>query len=161
MSAYQEYDGIQFTDREALVEALRSLEEGVGSQWTEDSIIVSKDGTQPLYGYRGDNRNTTYQKGHASHAPLAEICIPGSGHKGKLNVVGGASNDIGFYRADDGSLVPVVSNYDSSRYNECWMNGLKAKYLEVVITQKAKKQGYKVNKKKVNGKMKMTLSRWR
>lgn len=161
MSAYQEYEGIKFTDLDCLVEAIVSLEEGAGSHWSRDQIIVDSSGEIPLYGYQQDNRNVKYKKGDPNYAPLAEVCIPGSGNRSKQNIVGGASNDIGFCRAEDGSLVPIISGYDSTTYNECWMNGLKAKYLEVVVTRRAKKQGYKVKKKKVGGKVRMTLSRWR
>ena len=160
MSAYQEFENIQFTDCAALAEALASLEEGEGSQWTTEDILVEKGG-QPLFGYRRDNRNTQYKKGDANYAPLAEICIPGSGHPSGRHAVRGASNDIGFYRDDSGKLIPIISEYDATTYNECWMNRLKAKYFEVVATKRGKKLGYKVQKKKVNGKIKMTMTRWR
>ena len=161
MSAYQEYEGIKFTDREALVEALCALEGVAGCTWTPEGIKVDKDGKLALYGYSGDNRNIKYSPGDSNYAPLAEICIPGSGHPGSKNLVGMSSNDLGFYRSEDGSLVPIVSSYDSSRYSECWMNFVKAKYLEIVVTKKAKAKGYKVKKKVINGKIKLTLSRWR
>jgi hypothetical protein len=164
MSAYNEYSGIKFTDLNALVEALQGCRNGVGRSWTLGTDIMVSEGVGglPLYGYGGDNRNLA-DNSSKNWAPLAQVVIPGSGHPSKRNAVGSASNDIGFVKNADGEYVPMISNYDAGkgRYDECWMNELKANYLEVVVTKNAKAQGYQVKKSAENGKIKLTLTRWR
>ena len=95
----------------------------------------------------------------ASYAPLCQIVIPGTGRAGCKNLVGGASNDIGFYKKD-GKYIPVISQYDSDYYDKCWMNNLKGEYLKGIVHRNAKKNGYKVKETMVDGKFKMTLTRW-
>jgi hypothetical protein len=164
MSAYNEYSGIKFTDLDALLEALQDCRTRVDRKWQIGTDIQVSEVGVPLYGYKGDNRNTKYQPGDSNYAPLANVVIPGHGHPSKNNAVGTASNDIGFVKNAAGEYVPMISEYDSGTngYNECWMNELKAKYLEIVVTKNAKKQGYQVKKSQdASGKMKLTLSRWR
>jgi hypothetical protein len=164
MSAYNEYSGIKFTDLDALVEALQDCKTSVSRKWQVGTDILVNEAGSPLYGYQGDNRSQKYQPGDSRYAPLAQVVIPGSGNPARNNAVGGASNDIGFVQNADGEFVPMISDYDSGSngYDQCWMNELKAKYLEVVVTKNAKKQGYTVKKSQdAGGKMKLTLSRWR
>lgn len=158
MSAYAEYENVNMKDLECLVEALKLMDfNGVS---LGDNIKVSQDNDLAVYGYQGDDR-TVLKESNPDYSPKASIVIPGQRHPGLPNVVGGASNDIAFTRNSKGDLIPVISEYDASSYNECWMNELRANYLEIKVTQSAKKQGYKVKKKKVDGKVKMTLTRWR
>lgn len=164
MSAYNEYSGIKFTDLDALLEALQDCKTSIKRKWQLGTDIIVSEAGNPLHGYQGDNRNKKYQPGDSRYAPLAQVVIPGNGHPSRNNAVGGASNDIGFVKNADGEYVPMISEYDagSNGYSECWMNELKAKYLEVVVTKNAKKQGYTVKKSQdAAGKMKLTLSRWR
>ena len=83
-----------------------------------------------LLGYQGDDRakKSTSDK---NYAPPCEARVPGEGssHKlGKKNCVGSASNDIGIVRESDGTLSLIVSQYDSSRYNHEWQQGVANKY---------------------------------
>ena len=154
MSAYAEYSNVPFTDREALVEALLMLH----PHWKREQITVSEANSIPLYGWKGKNRS---QSTGLNRAALCEISIPGRGHPTLPNIVGGASNDIGFTRNAEGQLVPIISDNESYSFNECWINKVKATYLEVLITRKAKKQGYRVKKTEEKGKVKLSLTRWK
>lgn len=104
---------------------------------------------QPLVGYQGDFR-TANGSGHTKDAALAmkaHIII-------RRKNVGGASNDIGFVQRD-GKFYPIISQYDSSRYNDKWLTGLKVKMGEIGIEKQAKKLGLRLAGKKVeNGKIK-------
>lgn len=76
----------------------------------------------PLEGYGGDKRRET-----------AEIVIP-------RRQVGTASNDIGFKRQPDGSFQPIISEFDSRKYNAKWVAELKASVSIARITRMARRQ---------------------
>src|SRR4051794_37435799 len=86
MSKYNTFDEVRFKDRDCLVAALGEL--GYGPETIEEGAGLH------LFGYAGDRRPET-----------AELVI-------RRRHVGGASNDLGFRREEDGTYVPIVSDYD-------------------------------------------------
>ena len=86
---------------------------------------------QNLEGYRGDRRQQS-----------ADIIIPRS-------QVGGASNDIGFVKGPDGKYKAIVSDYDSRRYGQTWLNTVKANVADAGIQRTAKRMGMRVGSRKV------------
>lgn len=139
MSAYTEMK-TELKNGELIVEALKAM------GFTPTVCIGDP---QPLVGYQGDYR-TADGNGHTRDKKLAmkaDIIIPRS-------QVGGASNDIGFVQRD-GKFHPIISQYDSSRYDASWLTGLKVKMGEVGIEQQAKKLGLRLAGKTVEkGKIK-------
>lgn len=93
---------IQMDDTESLVK-------GLGRVGFEGKVEVH-DVPQNLYGYQGDKRE---QKAH--------IIL-------RRKYVGAASNDIGFERKLDGSYIAHISEFDSSNYNQDWLNKLSTYY---------------------------------
>jgi hypothetical protein len=77
---------------------------------------------QPLEGYEGAKRSET-----------AEIVIP-------RRQVGSASNDIGFKRQANGTFRPIISEYDSHRYNDRWLAELQADVGVARATRLARRQ---------------------
>lgn len=118
-------------DRKALVEAL--IEMG----WTKEQIEVC-DEPQHLYGYSNDKRKET-----------AHVII-------RKKNVGGSSNDIGFFKEEDGTFTPIISAFDRSSggkhgshtggYNDKWLKELNQHYTEKLYTRKAKEKGLEVRK---------------
>lgn len=103
---------------------------------------------QPLVGYQGDFR-TVDGIGHTKDADLAmkaDIIIPRS-------QVGSASNDIGFKRNTDGTYSAIISDYDSGKHNQKWMNSLSQSYQVRKTMQDAKRAGVRnlSQKKLANG----------
>lgn len=94
----------QFKDGTALVVAL--METG---GWTETQIVVHKT-PQHLCGYKGDERKE-----------VANIII-------RKKNVGSSSNDLGFVLGEDGHYEAIVSQYDSKKYGQTWMDKLKGNY---------------------------------
>ena len=95
--------------------------------------ILSFDTPQPLYGYQGDDRTQSSTKGY--QAPKCDVIIPGSGSQRAAsgnpagNVVGGSSNDLGFYLDDDGTYTLFFSDYDQGQgFNEEWLDEVKVEY---------------------------------
>ena len=86
MSKYNTFDEVRFKDRDCLVAALGEL--GYGPETIEEGAGLH------LFGYAGDRR-----------PEIAELVI-------RRRHVGGASNDLGFRRGEDGTYVPIVSDYD-------------------------------------------------
>lgn len=140
MSAYAEYE-TQFKDPEILKQALCEMNWRSGKLSADQ--IEMHDKPVSLYGYLGDKR-----------ADVANVVI-------RRDNVGSAANDIGFVKTESGNMKAVISSYDSSYYNGQWMTELTKTYSEKYVEQKAKKMGYRIDKKKVDGKIRMTLSRWR
>lgn len=94
----------EFKDGCALIDAL--METG---KWTVEQIEVHNE-PQHLKGYTNDTRPET-----------AHIII-------RRKHVGGASNDIGFVKENDGNYRAIVSSYDSKKYGSRWMSQLKGNY---------------------------------
>jgi hypothetical protein len=112
MSAYREQK-TSINDAECLMIALQ----GMGFTPQRHAVAV------PLTGYTGDKRKQT-----------AEIVIP-------RKQVGGASNDIGFKKAVNGSFNAIISDYDSHRHGEAWLKDVKMRALEAKAMKIAKAQG--------------------
>lgn len=85
------------TNKDALIKAL------IRKGFKAEQIEYHKD-KDNLYGYQGDKRN---QK--------ANVII-------RRKDVGQASNDIGFNQKEDGTFEAIISQYDSTRYNQKWLN---------------------------------------
>jgi hypothetical protein len=81
---------------------------------------------QPLYGYRGDQRDET-----------AHVII-------RRHDTGiGASNDIGFVREPDGSYRAIISEYDrGAKFNDSWLGKLKQEYTVTRQMAVARNKGY-------------------
>lgn len=126
MSAYSEVS-TQFNDGELLIEALTEM------GFTPQNHIGKP---QPLTGYQGDKRTD-----------VADIIIP-------RTQVGGSSNDLGFIRGEDGKFKAIISDYDSTKYNEKWLKTLRTNYADKGIMRQAKRAGLRfVSKKPVKGQM--------
>src|SRR4051794_26011844 len=83
MSKYLTFPELIFKDRRLLLAALAEL-----------GYADAEEGAQlPLYGYQGDRRPETAEIG------------------GRRQMIGPASNDLGFARTQEG-YVPIVSEYD-------------------------------------------------
>lgn len=144
MSAYAEYE-VEFKDEEALIAALQEV------SWRGGVLLadqIKRGEALPLFGYQGDNRTA------AGTAPACQIVIP-------RRSVGSASNDIGFYRTENGTFKAVISSFDSHHHNAEWMGSLKAEYAAVKAVNAAKLKGYSVVKTKENGKIQIKCSRYR
>lgn len=99
MSKYLVFDNVIFKSRDDLVDALKAV--------GYTTVEVGKD--LVLYGYEGRAR-----------PERAEVVV-------RRKYVGGASNDLGFTRKEEG-LVPVISDYDTSRHGEAWLAKLQTEY---------------------------------
>ena len=117
------------------------------------TVEVHEDGA-PLYGYQGDDRSK-HPTGSADYAPKCHVII-------RRKNVGGASNDVGYRRTEDGQYVAYISDYDKgSNYSPVKQNKVAVDYAETVASRQLKKQGYIV-KRTVNekGQIKLTASKW-
>jgi len=134
----------QMTRTDVLVAAL----EQVKPKW-KGHIKSDETGSIPLYGYQGDDR-TKKNKSDKNYAPPCTVMIPGEGSsragRGK-NVVGGASNDIGFSRKADGTFVIHVSDYDRHKYGKDWENKIKMEYGLVEKVDTAVKAGAQIGQR--------------
>lgn len=52
--------------------------------------------------------------------------------------VGGAANDLGFKKENDGTYSAIVSRYDTGKHNTKWMTDLKVAYTAAVTDKTAK-----------------------
>ena len=142
MSAYTEVQ-TQIKDQEALLEALQSVNNRLGRNWTLEDIEVHET-PQPLFDYMGKRR-----------PQVANVII-------RRDKVGGAANDIGFERAQDGTFRVHVSEYDSTWYGEKWQQEVNVEYGTKFVERAAKKNGYRMKKEvQADGSVKLSLSRWR
>jgi len=128
LSAYLPFE-TEFNDQECLVKALA---ENTEHQYTNVEI---HEQPQNLYGYHGDMRP---QK--------ANIIV-------RRKDIGGASNDIGFAKGENGNYVAIVSDFDKLKHNDKYMVGLKSAYAAARMHKEAKHQGLKLKSDTVvNGK---------
>jgi len=141
MSAYATVK-TQFVDRNCLVAALQKMYGENGKH-----IIVS-DEPLSLYGYE-----------HRERAERANVILPGSGRPKCTNIVGAASNDLGFVLVD-GQYQAIISSYDSRKHDEKWLGQLKAHYAEAKIHANAKKHGVIVTTKIVGEEVVMQLKQY-
>jgi hypothetical protein len=134
MSEYAIYEG-EYTDRECLVNAL--VEQG----YAKEHIEVHEQ-PQQLIDFQGHATHYTDASGDK-----AEIIV-------RRNHVGGAANDLGFKKQENGKFAAVISRYDTGKHNTKWLSGLKDKYHEQVATKQARKMGLKLKSRTVvNGKV--------
>jgi len=126
MSRYCEVK-TEFRDGRALVHAL--LETG---NWDTGQIEVYDD-PQHLIGYKGDTRPET-----------AHIII-------RQKHVGQSSNDIGFYRDDNGQYRGIISDFDKRKYGEQWINRLKGNYAFHKLRIEQESRGRSVTRTRMEG----------
>ena len=98
---------------------------------------------QHLYGYKGDER-----------PEVAEVII-------RRNYIGRSSNDVGFKLQPDGTYQAIISEWDSSRFNDSWMGRLTQAYAYQVIKGQAEVIGFEIESEQVvNGEVKLVLRGW-
>ena len=134
MSEYAQYEG-EYVDRDCLVDAL--VEQG----YAREHIEVHET-PQQLIDFQG----------HATHY------LDATGDKAEIIVrrrnVGGAANDLGFKKQENGKYAPIISRYDTGKHNAKWLVGLKDQYHEKVATKQARRMGLKLKSRNiVNGKV--------
>jgi len=95
-------------------------------------MIETSEELMELKGYAGDMRS---QKAH--------VRIKGAGWRGQ-NYVGGASNDLGWERNEDGSLSFHVSDYDRTKHNSAWQDKLAQQYSRAVIEEQVTENGWEL-----------------
>ena len=130
MSAYSKTP-TEFRDGELLIKALEEM----GFKPTN-----ALENPMPLVGYQGDYR-TADGEGHTKSvaaAMKAHVIIP-------RKQVGGASNDIGFVRGEDGKFHAILSDYDRAcGKNEKWVAQVNVGYQHLHLHKQASKMGYRV-----------------
>ena len=128
MSAYLPFE-TEFNDRDCLVKALA---ENDVIQYTNVEVHETP---QNLVGYHGDMRQ---QKAH--------IIV-------RRKDIGGASNDIGFLKGENGKFTAIISDFDKNKHNAHYMTGLKRSYAAARMHKEARRQGLKLKSDTmVNGK---------
>ena len=120
----------QYKDRSCLVAAL--IDMGYGT-------VEEHDVAQQLFDFQG--RATHYLD---KNGDKANVIV-------RRNVVGGASNDLGFSLQPDGTYAAIVSEFDNHKHDTGWMNALKRSYVEKVDMKLAKKNGLQFLGRKVIG----------
>jgi hypothetical protein len=121
----------KLSDHESLIKALHDM--GFKNlQFTEEP--------RHLEGYQGDRREQT-----------AEIVLPRA-------QVGGASNDLGFKRQEDGTFEAIISDYDRGNgasqkneltkgirgYGASWLKKLNQRYSYHKVSKELTEMGYEV-----------------
>lgn len=138
MSAYSKNETI-YKDRECLIEAL-------GKMGYERNVIELHEKAVDLIDYCG--RMTHYLGDKDENGNLindrAHIIV-------RRKHVGGAANDLGFQKQQDGTYSAVVSAYDRGKHNPTWLTNLKKNYTELVTFKTAKKLGLKYHSTKMVG----------
>lgn len=120
----------EFNDGELLVAALTDL------GYSPENCIGNP---KALVGYMGDARKQ-----------LADVII-------RRAQIGGSSNDIGFRRNPNGTYEAVISDFDSRKHGETWLNKVNVSYQERSVERTAKKMGVRqLSKRKLpNGDIEM------
>lgn len=136
----------QSKNESCLVEALEEI-------YGKGNVEQSSDGIA-LIGYTGDNRSRL-PTNNPNYAPKCNIVV-------RRKFVGGASNDIGYYRTEDGKYKLCVSDYDSHGHFGKKKQALVKQHYTASITKKQlKAQGYTVNmSKNKDGTLKVTASKF-
>ena len=147
MSAYVKHEVCyKRKHQDLLVKALEDL-------YGEGNVEVHEE-PQALWGYQGDVR-----------AQKAHIIVRGEGAtkrgRGGKNVVGGASNDIGFEWNEDGSCTAHISEYDQNHtFPKHKRDKVASGYAEKVVTRAAKKGKWKtIERSETAGKVTLKLRR--
>ena len=114
-----------------LVAALESI-------FGEGTVEVHENGAA-LYGYTGDNR-AQLSKTNPNYAPPCHLII-------RRKHVGGASNDVGYQRTEDGKYVAYISDYDkNSNFSAQKQNKVLQEYTAKVTEKQLKSQGYSMKR---------------
>lgn len=125
----------KYKDPECLVQAL--AEQGY------DKVEVHEV-AKPLVDYTGKQTHYTDVSGDK-----ANIIV-------RRKYVGGAANDVGFVKTQDGTYAAVISEYDSCKHNKQWFNGLTRAYAEKTDMKAAKRNGLTfLGRKMVNGRVQL------
>lgn len=120
------------------------LKKALGDMGYKPSVIEEHEVPQQLYDYCG--RPTHYLD---KNGDKANIIV-------RRHNVGGAANDLGFVKTQDGTYSAIISAYDSGKHSATWLNGLKKSYTEHTTMKTAKAQGLKfLGKKVVAGKVQL------
>jgi hypothetical protein len=129
-----------------LVEALEAI-------YGKGNVEQSNEGLA-LYGYGGDDRSKL-PRGNANYAPKCNVVV-------RRKHVGGASNDIGYYRTEDGKYKLCVSDYDSrGNFGTKKQNLVKQNYTASITKKQLKSQGYTVQmSKNKDGTLKISASKF-
>ncbi len=129
MSAYASLK-TEFTDQECLLAALADNTERCYTK------VEVHENPVNLVGFHGDTRQQ-----------VANIVI-------RRSEVGGASNDIGFVKDNDGKYTAIISDYDSHRHGTKWMTAVKASYTEKRAVKEMKRQGLRfMSREKIGNKI--------
>lgn len=143
MSHYTTYTGVKFLNVECLLQALAEL------GFDSSKVEVAEDNTLGLEGYDGRMR---YERGEQINGAV----------RIKRRYVGSASNDLGFaWRDVDGKrvLVPIISDYDSTRYGKKWTDRLQQFYTVSMAKKIYTPKGYQVNTETIGDAVKVTMIR--
>lgn len=128
----------QFSDLNALLVAISET-----GKWTIAQIEQHAT-PQHLFGYKGDQR-----------AEKAHIII-------RRQHVGGASNDLGFVRGEDGNYEAIVSEYDSRRYGKDWIGKLTGNYAYHKVRLEQEARGRQVSRERCpNGHQRVVVTGYR
>jgi len=97
-----------------------------------------------LFGYQGDMRKQT------AHVVARADFV-------NLHLGGGASNDLGFLRRDDGTFEAIVSDYDSNR----WWNNAAPRFWQAAAAHSAERdalaEGYQLHRSEVDGNIRLEV----
>jgi len=127
----------QFQNLDALLAALAEL------GFATDQIEVH-EAAEHLVGYQGDKRKE-----------MAHVII-------RRRHIGRASNDVGFFRKDDGTYSAIISDYDKSRFNNQWMGQLKGEYAYHSVRQQMSARGRSVTRTRLpNGRQQVRIEGYR
>lgn len=118
---------------------VKALEECFG----EGSVEIHNEGAA-LMGYGGDNR-AKLPKNNPNYAPPCHLII-------RRENVGGASNDVGYRRTEDGKYVAYISDYDRrGNFSKEKQLGVQNSYTAGVTERQLKMQGYQTTRTVKNG----------
>lgn len=107
---------------------------GLEKVFGKGHVEVHEDGAA-LVGYQGDNR-AKLEQSNASYAPPCHLIV-------RRQHVGGASNDVGYRRTEEGQYVAYISDYDKgANFNVNKQNEVKQVYTTEVTTKVLKERGY-------------------
>jgi Protein of unknown function (DUF1257) len=120
------------------------LVQALKKHFGEDAVKVNDKGIA-LEGFHGDDRSLL-DKSDPNYAPKCEIVIP-------RRYVGGASNDVGYKRNENGKYTAYISDYDKGgHYNKQKQGKVAAYFSEYMHMKILKKKGYTKIEKKVDEK---------
>lgn len=115
-------------------------------QFGKGHVEVHDGNGSALHGYQGDNR-ANLSPSNSNYAPPCHIII-------RKQYVGGAANDVGYRKNEDGTYTAYISDYDKrGNFNQEKQDKVAVKYTELVTERRLKQQGYTVKKVYEQGKL--------